>query len=299
MNSRIFKAQSSLFSTSTINQLTTEILNNIEIAYPEVESEQTAIAAYLDAKTAQIDRFVAAKQKLIALLKEERTGIINQAVTKGLNPNVPMKPSGIEWLYDASAGSAQGVPAHWEVKKLKYVVSKIDEPIEQVDFLIAVENIESNSGRLVGIDSEKKYQGQINAFKAGDVIFNKLRPYLGKVYHAERDGGYIGELLIIRPNPEMNSLFLFFRLFSRDFIQVVNSSTEGTKMPRANWEDFIRELEIPVPPIFEQNQIAAFIQTETTKIDTTISKIEKEIELMQEYRTALINEVVTGKICVV
>ena len=116
-NSPIFTSQSGLFLTATINQLTSSTLNNFYIAIPDSISEQTAIANYLDHKTAQIDTLIAKKEQFISLLQEERTAVINQAVTKGLDPNVKMKDSGIEWLGE--------IPEHWEVKKLKYFANVV------------------------------------------------------------------------------------------------------------------------------------------------------------------------------
>src|SRR5680860_219797 len=91
------------------------------------------------------------------------------------------KNSGIEWIGE--------IPEHWNLKKIKYCVNKRDEIIQEPKFLIAVENIESGTGKLIGLEAEKNYIGATNSFKKGDVIFNKLRPYLAKVYKAERDGG--------------------------------------------------------------------------------------------------------------
>ncbi len=255
---------------SAVPSMTQETLNQIKFATPPL-TEQTAIASFLDEKIAQIDKLISNKQKLIELLKEERIATINEAVNgKGKN---------------------------WEKKKLKYVAYLRDELIDTSDFKIAVENIESASGRLVNMGEDKNYEGQLSAFKKGDTIFNKLRPYLHKVYLAEKDGGLYGELLIVYSMDELIPEFLFFKLFSKEFIDIVDGSTQGTKMPRANWNDFISQLLISFPKDKkEQAIIVKLIQTETERIDHTISKIEKEIELMEEYRTTLISEVVTGKL---
>ena len=172
-----------------------------------------------------------------------------------------------------------------------------DEEIEQADFVIAVENIESGTGRLVAMHEDKNYEGKLSVFIKGDTIFNKLRPYLHKVHLAEKDGGLFGELLILFSKGELTPEFLFYKLFAKSFVDIVDSSTQGTKMPRASWDDFISQLLISFPKSKnEQISIVQHIQAETQCIDNTISKIEKEIDLMQEYRTALISEVVTGKV---
>lgn len=268
-NSQIFKSQTGLFATSTINQLTTDTLNNLFVPMPSPE-EQVAITNYLDTKTAEIDKLIFNKRRLIELLKEERMTLINTAVS--------------------------GEGKKWINKKLKYLVSLRDEMIEDADFKIAVENIESGSGKLINMHEEKTYQGQLFAFKKGDILFNKLRPYLHKVYFAERDGGVFGELLIIVSKEELLPAFLFYKLFSKEFIDIVDGSTQGTKMPRANWDDFISQQLIAFPESTdEQQEIVTNLQAEIGRIDNAVAKVQSEIELMQEYKTALISEVVTGK----
>ncbi len=264
--------------------------------------EQTAIAAYLDAKTGQIDRFIAAKQKLIALLKEERTGIINQAVTKGLNPNVPMKPSGIEWLGD--------IPAHWEVKKLKYVVKAIrtgsTPPSERKEFY---EPPTLNwftpgdfSEEIILEDSKRKVsslafeQRIVEEYPPLTVLMVGIGATLGKIGFVNKPSSSNQQINAIIFKDEFNPLFgaYFLRSQSLNIVSLANAATLAILN-----QSQTKDLPMVVPPSLEQTKIVEFIQTETTKIDTTISKIEKEIELMQEYRTALINEVVTGKVFVV
>jgi type I restriction enzyme S subunit len=295
MNSRIFKAQSSLFSTSTINQLTTEILNNIEIAYPEVESEQSAIAAYLDAKTAQIDRFMAAKQKLIALLKEERTGIINQAVTKGLNPNVPMKPSGIEWLGD--------IPKHWETIRVKRVAD-----IQNGFSPEQASPSEKESIPYFKVDNLNKYSKEIETpesyvnskFKVTDIqciLFPKRGAaiFLNKVGISNGSISFdtnIMGLMVKSGLADVNYVYYLLKSISLENLADVST------IPQIN-NKHIEPLIIPYPPINEQQEISEYLEFQLIRIEKALNSIQREIELMQEYRTALINEVVTGKICVV
>ena len=121
------------------------------------------------AKPPQIDALIAKKQRQIELLQEHRTALINQAVTKGLNPDVPMKDSGIEWLGE--------VPAHWEIMQLKFAAPRVTIQVKNhnsSDFKVALENIDSHTGSLVGGST---FDGIGNAFQKGDVLYNKLRPY--------------------------------------------------------------------------------------------------------------------------
>jgi len=265
--------------------LSMENLGNFYITYPE-KKEQQKIAAYLDHKTTLIDTLIEKKKRLIDLLKEERTAVINQAVTKGLDPNVQFKDSGIEWLGE--------IPAHWEVKKFKYFFTLITEKIIGTsDKKIALENIESWTGKLIETDTQ--FEGEGIAFKNEDILFGKLRPYLAKVLYPKFRGSAVGDIYVFRPQVSIDSEFSFYRILTRSFINLVNGATYGAKMPRASW-DFIGNLLIAFPSLNEQVKIAKSIRTETTRIDTLITKTQNQIELLQEYRTALISEVVTGKI---
>src|SRR5437588_4186310 len=134
-------------------------------------------------------------------------------------------------------------PNHWKIKRLKYLASLINEnaPDDNTLRKIALENIASYSGKLINLDSEVEFTGEGKKFDKGDVLFNKLRPYLAKVYKAVDKGICLGELLVLRPSCEITSDFLFYRVLSEPFISEVNSSTYGAKMPRASWE-FIKNL---------------------------------------------------------
>ena len=253
--------------------------------------DQAKIATFLDYKLANIDRFIAKKQHLIKLLNEQKAGIINHAVTKGLDPNATMKPSAIEWLGE--------IPEHWEVKKLKYSV-RINQHIafdkqESQHTKIALENIEGKTGRILELN-KNSFEGIGTIFKKGDILFGKLRPYLAKVVAPNFEGSCVNELLVLTPNTKIwNSEFLKFRMLSSGFIKMVDNSTFGAKMPRASW-DFIGGLKISCPPLDVQKEIVLSIEEETLQLNQLIQTIEKEIVLTQEYRTALIAEAVTGKI---
>ncbi len=247
--------------------------------------EQTAIANFLDDKTAKIDRAVAQKEKLIALLKERKQIIIQNAVTKGLNPNVKLKDSGVEWIGD--------IPEHWEVKRLKYVLKSITDKVfsKNTDLTyIGMENVESKTGKWLKQTTET--EGLANTFQPGDILFGKLRPYLAKVYLAEFEGICSTEFVVYRCS---NPKYFKFLLISYSFIDFINSSTYGAKMPRANSE-WIGNQFIPIPTITEQKQIVAYIEEQSAKIDKAISLQQKQIEKLKEYKTVLIDNVVTGKI---
>ena len=251
-----------------------------------INSEQEKIITYLDHKTHLIDTLIEKKQKQIELLKEQRTAIINHAVTKGLNPNVKMKDSGIEWLGE--------IPAHWNVKRFKYFFSLITEKNHSNENgkKIALENIESWTGRLLETDS--KFEGGGILFLEGDILFGKLRPYLAKVLYIDFSGSAVGDIYVFRPVNGVDSKFGFYRLLNKSFIDIVNSATYGAKMPRASW-NFIGDLKIAIPTMSEQIEIVRYIEN-IPEIDTITTKTEKQIDLLKEYRTTLISDAVTGKI---
>ena len=290
-------------------------IENLDIVIPPTPVEQTAIANYLDRKTAQIDELIADKKRLLELYVEEKTAIINQAVTKGLTADgkglndyadnnksineipksnkstvqtVKMKDSGIDWLGE--------IPEHWEVKKLKYVVKLITEKSNGDYKKVGLENIESNSGSFIETNSE--FQGEGIKFQIGDILYGKLRPYLSKVFLSDFEGAAVGDFFVLRPNVEYLSDFIKYRLLSSSFTEISNSSTYGSKMPRVSWE-FMSHLFFALPKNEEQTAIVQHIETEINRINTKVEKTKKLIDLLGEYKQSLISEVVTGKIKVI
>ncbi len=247
--------------------------------------EQTAIAAFLDRETAKIDALIAKQEKLIELLQEKRQALIFHAVTKGLNPDAPMKDSGVAWLGE--------VPAHWEVKRFKHCLSLTTEKTNRRDRPVALENVEGWSGRF--IETASDFEGDGVAFVSGDILFGKLRPYLAKAYLAESAGEAVGDFHVLRPGKSITGRFAQYQILNRDFIAIADSYTFGAKMPRVGWE-FMGNMGFLAPPLNEQTAIATFLDRETAKIDALIEKSRRSIELMREHRTALISAAVTGKI---
>ena len=277
-------------SGSAQPKLTSEALGNLNVVYPPSIDERREILAFLDKETTKIDTLIDKQEQLITLLQEKRQAIISHAVTRGLNPNVKMKDSGIEWLGE--------VPEHWEVRRLKFCVHLTDQKIEANREkplpYVGLENIQSWTGKLLPIDPNVVPTSVANRFGKGMTLFGKLRPYLAKACNPDFEGLCSTELLVFKSTGFDRRLLLYL-LLTDGFIKVVDSSTYGAKMPRANW-DFIGNCIVPVPPLEEQKQIVAFLDKETTKINTLIEKCETAIELLKERRTALISAAVTGKI---
>lgn len=262
-------------------------MKSIMVGIPPIQ-EQTAIAHFLDDKTAKIDQAIGIKQKQIELLKERRQILIHKAVTRGLNDKVKLKDSGVEWIGE--------IPEGWEVKRLKYVANLVSDKMSSKGNplnYIGMENIESWTGNYISTNSET--EGLANYFKHGDILFGKLRPYLAKVYLAKEEGICTTEFLVYRNGNEVYNWYLHLLMLSFEFIKLVDSSTYGSKMPRAN-SDFIGNQLIPIPPKQEQTEIAEYIEIATTKIAKAISLKEQEIEKLKEYKMSLIDGVVTGKV---
>ena len=180
------------------------------------------------------------------------------------------------------------------MKRLKYCAARINEKVDGRESDLpytGLEHIESWTGRLTPSEEISTSEGQSSRYEPGDVLFGKLRPYLAKVFRAKEHGICTGELLVLRPK-DVSQDYLFSYMLARDFIFIVDSSTYGAKMPRASW-DFIGDLPVLLPSEAEQHAIAAFLDRETGRIDTLIAKKGRQIELLQEKRTALISHAVT------
>ena len=255
--------------------------------------EQAAIVRFLDHANRKIDGFIRAKRKLIGLLNEQKQAIIHRAVTRGMNPDVSLKPSGIPWLGD--------IPKHWEVRRLKSFASNVTDQtrtIREDETYIALENVESWTGIVKPQHQEDEilFIGQVKRFAANDVLFGKLRPYLAKVITAKTNGVCVGEFFVLRPKHSVIlPRYLEQYLRSRKAIDVINSSTFGSKMPRTDWQ-FVGNLRVALPPVSEQQLIIESISLETRPLTTAIARTEREIALIQEYRTRLTADLVTGKL---
>lgn len=261
-------------------------LRDVNVLLPPL-SEQDAIVRYLDSATSKIDKAIAMQQKMIDLLNERKQIIIQNAVTKGLDDKVEMKDSGVEWI--------DKIPSSWSTNRVKYVLDFISEKgiASKITNNIALENIVSHSGEYVKTDSD--YEGFGVKFQKNDILFGKLRPYLAKVHLCQNDGIALGDIYVLRSHVGFDAKYLRYLLLSDKFIQYVDSSTYGTKMPRANW-GFIGNIYIAYPQYDEQVKIGKYIDEQSLGIDSAISNCQRQITLLQERKQIIINEVVTGKV---
>lgn len=192
------------------------------------------------------------------------------------------KSSGVEWL-----GS---VPEHWRVDRLKRNLSLLTEKSNSKNNPVALENIEGWSGRFIA--SETEFEGDGVQFETEDILFGKLRPYLAKVLLAPWPGEAVGDFHVLRTKPGVFPRFAQYLMLTRSFIDIVDGSTFGSKMPRAGWE-FVGDMPLPIPSFDEQKSIAGFLNRETAKIDALVAEQEQLITLLKEKRQAVISHAVT------
>lgn len=249
------------------------------------EDEQKRIVNFLDKKIDDVDRLIGNVQKQIEKLKAYKQSLITEVVTKGIDPTVPMKDSGVEWIGE--------IPEHWNIERLKFNVSINAEKQSSLDLpYIALEHIEGFSGKRIKTDNVYEVDGAIVAH-SGEILFGKLRPYLAKVYKVEEET-YVSSEFAVFSAETIDNQYLKWYMLSYGFLDTVNASTYGTKMPRANI-DFIKNMYIPVFDVQEQEKIALYLNEKSSKIDQLIAIKQSKIEKLEQYKRSLIYEYVTGK----
>jgi len=200
------------------------------------------------------------------------------------------KDSGIEWL--------GATPEHWETIRVKDLFTQISLSSSEISNkgYVPLENIESFTGKIIRRSSNENGE-TASLFKANDILFNKLRPYLGKVFIPDFHGGVSGEVVVFRSSNSLwkkrvNTRYFFYRFLSTKFIFKVNSLSDGVKMPRTNPAK-ISNLEVGLPPLIEQQAIAQYLDAKTQAIDKKVKLLEQKIDFYKELRKSLINDAVT------
>ena len=280
-------------------------LVSIKITLPPIPEQQT-IAAFLDRETAKIDALIAEQQRLIDLLKEKRQAVISHAVTKGLNPNAPMKDSGVEWLGE--------VPEHWGVKKLRHIAKIVrgasPRPAGDPKFF-SPENFDGNCTPWVTVAEITKdlspYLTEVSEyltplgvtqsqfFESGTLIFTNSGATLGvpkilAINCCANDGVLVFKDL----SHEIKILFAYYFLMTTTE-RLRTEMKQGGGQPNLN-TDLVKNIGFAVPPISEQSTIVNFLDNENAKLDALTAEAQTAITLLQERRTALISAAVTGKI---
>jgi type I restriction enzyme S subunit len=252
----------------------------IPIIIPSLE-EQRQIIKYIKFKSFQISRLIRAKKRIIELLKEQKQAIINQAVTRGLDPDVKLKPSGVEWLGK--------IPEHWEVVPLRWNISISSGDFRSGD-LIKTEVTSKYTYPVIGGNGVLGYTNEVNT-NNGTIIIGRVGALCGNVH-------YITEPAWITDNALRISEIINF---NNEFLAIQLSAMNLNRLSKANAQPLvtggmIKKQRVVLPSINEQNNIITFIKEKETTFNRTISSIEREISLMQEYRIRLIADVVTGKV---
>lgn len=267
-------------------------------------SEQTAIANYLDSTTAKIDEAIAQQQKMIDLLNERKQIIINNAVTKGLNPDAPMKDSGVEWIGE--------IPEHWEIKKLKHVCQAFGrigfrgysttDLVDEGEGCITLSPSNMRDGKMqygkCTYLSWEKYEEspEIKVFN-GDILFVKTGSTYGKSSIVEDLPleATINPQLLVFKNFTCNNMFLANVLQSTAIKTQVEISVIGGTIPTISQQKILNYV-FPFPTEDEQYAIVEYVESKSAPINAAIKAAEKQISLLQERKQIIINDVVTGKV---
>lgn len=260
----------------------TKVLD-LSFVVPPID-EQTAIANYLDNKCSKIDNVIAAQEKRVELLRELKQSIITRAVTRGINPNVKMKDSGVEWIGE--------IPKHWEVKKLKYLFENLDylrQPIT-ADQRSKENPIYDYYGASGVIDKIDFYNVDDTVLLIGEDGANLVFRNLPLIYKASGKFWVNNHAHILKPLAGVDYEYMFYTMECADYSTFIT----GSAQPKLSQEK-INQVQYPLPPIDEQEAIVTYIEQQTSKLDSSITKALRQIELLKEYKQSLITEVVTGK----
>ena len=279
------------------------VIENIKLVVPTI-SEQHQIVQFLDEKTEIIDKLISTKESKIDLLKEQRTSLINQVITKGLDPNVKMKDSGVEWIGE--------IPEHCEVKPLKYLVNiqgrigykgyTKEDFVDEGEGCLVLGGKHVDNKHKINLSSpeyiswEKYYESPEIMVKKGDLIISQ-RGTLGKCLYIDKDYGEmtINPSLVLVNQIKENPIYLWYNLqcdYLLSNIQIIGSTTTIPMLSQVEISSF----KMIIPTIIEQELIVKYLDEQTKEIDDLILLEQKKIDLLKEYRQTLISEVITGKI---
>jgi len=288
---------------ATIQNVSAEKYGDLYLSLPAKIEEQTQIANFLDHETAKIDSLIEKQQQLIQLLKEKRQAVISHAVTKGLNPNVPMKDSGVEWLGQ--------VPEHWDVKPLRYIgtcqngINIGAEYFGSGSPFISYGDVYRNATlpeNFDGLVRSSKNDKETYSLIRGDVLFTRTSETIEEIGFSSvclkdiKDATFAGFLIRFRP---LKSILLadFSKFYFRNLLLRAFFVKEMNLVTRASLsQELLRKLPVTIPSIQEQEEISNFLNQKEELFNKLISNSENQTHLLKERRTALISAAVTGKI---
>ena len=286
--------------STTVKHLSSGQVRNIRVAFPPTQEERQAIISFLDSETSKIDALVAEQERLMVLLKEKRQAVISHAVTEGLDPNVPMKASAVEWLGN--------VPAAWNVKRLKYIAAGVTVGVvvmpsqyyaeEGIPALrsLNVREMAISMDDVVYFDRASNEMLSKSMLHTDDLVVVRTgKPGTTAVIGPELDGANCIDLILIRRSPHFVSRFVAYVMNSEVCRVQYEAGAEGAIQQHFNIET-AGNLRMPVPPLDEQEAIVAFLDAKIGTLDALTAEAERAINLLGERRAALISAAVTGKI---
>jgi type I restriction enzyme S subunit len=287
---------------ATMPRVSRSVLGSVKFVFPSIH-EQAAIADFLDRETVKIDGLIAEQEKLIELLKEKRKAVISQAVTKGLNPDASMKDSGIEWLGQ--------VPEHWEVRRVKYLTSRISSGktpsggsefyVDEGIAFLRSQNVHDDGLHLedvVFITDAVDQAMSVSRVREHDILLNITGASIGRscVVPASFQPANVNQhVCVIRLKALSQVRFVGWVFKAATIKNQIDQAQNGAAREGLNFEQ-IGAMALALPPIREQTAIADFLDRETGKIDDLLVETQKTITLLQERRSALISAAVTGQI---
>ena len=295
-NAGVFEYHLASYNTSTINQLTTSMLNEIRVPFPPVKTQQK-IADYLDEKCGEIDATIAKQKESIEKLKAYKQSLISETVTKGLDKSAPLKPSGIDYLGD--------IPSHWEIKKLKFVANFNQNTLpEDTDGQFELKYIDIGNVSSVDGIKEIQYFNFSNApsrarriVKYGDIIVSTVRTYRRAITSIKEDYDNCicsTGFAVITPKDNVQQDFVVYAIENESFIAQIIANSQGISYPAINVSQ-LENLKLAFPSVKEQKEIVDFLKTKLLEIDLTINKKQNIIQKLDAYKKSLIFECITGK----
>ncbi|MFD0084206.1 restriction endonuclease subunit S [Priestia megaterium] len=277
-------------------------IENFNCSVPQYRI-QKIISNYLDSKTSEIDSLITAKESLIILLEEKRQSMITEAVTKGLNPNVQMKDSDVEWI--------DKIPEHWRKTRLDFVSRvkarlgwkglKAEEYVDEGYIFLSTPNLKGNNIDFENVNyiTEERYlESPEIILEKGDVLLAKDGSTLGitnVVRELPAQATVNSSIAVLRPKELIDSIYFYYYLSSTYIQDIINQIKGGMGVPHLFQAD-IKKFLIILPPVSEQKEIAKYLDEQVENLDSLIETIKVQIQKLRDYRQSLIYEVVTGKI---
>ena len=278
---------------NTISHLTAVQLRRYRVPFPATD-EQFKIATFLDRETAKLDALVAKKERLVELLQEKRTALITRAVTRGLDPNVPMKDSGVEWLGE--------IPTHWEVVGSKVLFTHRKEGARHDDQQLTASQQHGVIPQRQFIEAEGRSVVQVvtgadilKHVEPNDFVMS-MRSFQGGLEHSNYRGRISSAYVIVRPSDRVDCGYFSFAFKSTTYIQALQSTSDLVRDGQAlRFSNFV-QVPLPLISLQEQKTIASYLDRKVGQVDRLGDAMARAIQHLTEYRTALISAAVTGKI---